>query len=481
MTKVLEKQVRPINEIFGLNADLSPLEKTASIDQERRLILQEDTFAVKLSTSVPQTDFSYSLLRDGVVLDSQSTTIQLGDTIQFKPKTDDVEIDWFIQGSAADSPPITILPRSEAQSLYRELYLSYLRKYPAAQWGNSASAYAAYTAPKFSTKITDFKASGNYYIADNGYPAYLVPMAGGKKAGFQMFYSPDLRTDSTDCKIRNGVLECVVTKSGSLPITVSGASFLHVDKIIDGTKAIDAGWVAYLGKNATIEGTTDLPYSSTEKTLRLQVVPRGKSAPMAEFECKAVVRGTPSKAYVECDASASKDPDGEIKRYDWSTNNKSFTQIFASSANTSKPVFTYGSFGNLGYARGGFEGLGSLTISLKVTDNDGYFGEKYKTFDLTGETLREISPAKRLSFAAYYNPSTKKADLTLSNCPAGSTQAFIDIDLLGADSKPTLSVLEKQSIACEQTTEVGPITAKGVYQATAKIGSETLTAIFSVP
>ncbi len=457
---IFEKQMVPINKTFGLGADLTELEKTAR--KENTLgSSAPNLLATKISTSIPENGVKYEVIRDEKTLNSTSTTIQQGDIIRFKPETS-IGNDWIVQGASVDSPPITILDTQRLEQLYYTLYEKFLGKYPTIDW----FAYSPYTdhplqtIPKFTTETTEFNHKGNYYIADNGYPAYIVPFIGGQKTGIQIFYAPNLNTENANCKATGNVIECKITKSQNLKLDISGKSFVYIDKIIRGNKAINAGWIAIYGSSAFQEAeyTAD-QYKYTgfrRNALRIQIIPPGKQAPIADFECKTTQDNSYNMSYIECDTSASRDPDGAIEKYEWLTNQDTVSPY---PMNYQGPhIFTARLLPH----------LQSLTLALRVTDNDGYYGEKTKTFQFSpnGEITNNFT------LTAAHKPSTQMAEVT-AEC-GGTVTLSIKNKITGE------AEIEKVEIPCGETTPIGPFTVKGAYNVIATNNGTKAEAIFTV-
>ena len=474
---VFEKQVKPINQAFGLNADLSELEKTASNNTAG--FYTQNILATKLSTSMPRTGMEYEVIRNGKTLNSQSTTIQQGDIIRFKPATS-IGSDWIVQGATVDSPPVTLLNSSKFNQLYETLYQRFLNKYPASNWDKIVKLTPE-SLPEFTTETTPFNNTGNYYTADNGYRAYLVPFIGGQKAGVQIFYAPNPNTENANCKTAGNAIECKITKSQNLQLSLTGKTFVHVDKIIHNSKAVNAGWTTAYGESANRQVgdiTTNNPWQYAWRAqppvdLEIQVLPPGKQAPIADFDCKVSEEkysGLQQK-FLKCDASKSRDPDGTIVKYNWKTNN------------TNKPC--------QGTTPGGPTckvprlssslAPSSITLTLKVTDNDGYYDTKTKTFNIAHmpvynpDSQTPAKPAQEpiTELTAEYNPQTRMAEVT-AKCDSQKINISINNAITGS------SVLEKQPIKCGQTTPIGPIKIKGAYKVSAASNPEITPAVFTV-
>ncbi|MEM0360122.1 MAG: hypothetical protein QXK06_02155 [Candidatus Diapherotrites archaeon] len=469
---IFENQIKPIVETFRLNADISSLEdcanKSTTIQGQGQC---QNTIEIAFQAALPYNDMyaqtKYSLLRDGIEFQPASSIppskISLGDTIRIEPQIVTQEIshpiqDWTVQGASTDTPPIEILSSREFNTLAEMLTLRQRERYPA-----SGELMDALRVEKFKTEVVPWT-GGNSYVGFQGKTYHVVELAGGKKAGVLIACAESISatTYSGTCNSDplSDSVECHITKmpenrKAEIVINPFFNCFIHFDRIFTGSIALQADWFGQTFGNVP------------KSPLSFQVLPTGREKPpIAEFECN-IDNCTPDSEQPKClycDASKSSDEDGRIESYFWTIAGSYTTAIGVKSKfyPQSLPKST-------------------ISITLKATDNQGFYSEKTKTFSVSEGTLKETGMTDKLSFIAEYNPSTKKAELTLSNCPPTAMQAFLDIDLLGFDAKPVLSILEKQPIACEKTTEVGPITAKGVYQATAKINSQTIQAIFSVP
>ncbi|MEM0359710.1 MAG: hypothetical protein QXK06_00020 [Candidatus Diapherotrites archaeon] len=415
-----------IDRAFSLGTDLSTLRRNA---QSPEWIKGENALVTRIKTEMPATGIGYSILRDGIELDGVSTTLRLGDTISFKPKVE-IPSDWTQVGGVIGTPPIQFLADQERDSLYLKLLQKFKQNYPTGHHFNHVYNYIALGAQeKFSTNRTTFKTTEDNYLASNGFPAYITPIADGRKAGIQIFCSNNLRSETLECIGKGETLECTVKKSGLAEISLEKNCFVHVDKIIYGNEAIDAGWVSQLGSLS--DNTTYYPLMVWGSyKLELQVIPKGKIPPVAELECTVLSKPQPQNPLgeIECNASQSYDPDGKIERFEWDKDK------------TAPPL-------QVKYRR---KTASEAAVTLRVYDNDGLYGEKTKIVYWEGEP-------KKLELSAEYNAPTKKAMISLKNCPQGTTQAFIDIDLLQeTDAKKTLSVLEKQQFHASKPLQLDP-------------------------
>jgi hypothetical protein len=304
--------------------------------------------------------------------------------------------------------------------------------------------------PVFSTEKTSAAGIGQSYTAENGKQATVIPGYNGTKLGVQFFCSGTLSADSPDCSQTENGLSCTFKEPGVKNITINrtDSCLKLVDKVIIGSEAVQADW--YEGKY----------YPKTQVSI-IQVLPQGKTQPTADFACNfSDVREF--ALTLDCDASNSNFPNGKITNYRWG-------DYWGLDIHSSQPTYKRLIYPNV-----------TTTVILRVTDSEGIYDEKVKTFKFSEGGLTEVGGSKELEFTAFYNPTTKKAELTLNYCPSGTTQANIDIDLLGADGEPENAVLEKQPIKCEQTTPVNGITAPGTYQATATIAGKEKTAVFNI-
>ena len=456
-TSVLENQIVPINEAFGLNADLTELETTAK-STETFGTWAPNIFATKISTSMPANGIKYEIIRDGETVNSQSTTIQQGDTIRLKPGVD-IGNDWIAEGGSVDTPPITILEYTEYANLKQTLMSKFNQKYPYSNWYNIYRLETG-NVEYFSTETTEFNETGNYYIADNGYPAYLVPAFNGKKAGVQIFTTLDPILEKAGCKKIGSMIECELDQTGILALTNSAESFVHIDKIIDGDKAIDAGWITEYGRDAT---SITYPRQYSEHPLNIQVVPPQSQAPKADFHCEWEKRSM-------CDASASFDPDGIIEAYEWNTNDVYYSCV--PSGNTCTPTKVHDASAHTynvcyGSRTIAYDCRQSITITLTVTDNDGFTAEKTKTFNLVNSTEEA-----RDTFTLTANHQNGMAQIT-AEC-----DGVVTLDIENAvTEKPEI---EKVEIPCGKTTPIGPFTTKGAYRVIGSNNGETREPIFTV-
>jgi len=309
-TRIYENQIVPINKTFGLDADLTNFESSKSTTG----------FQVKLNIDIStaqKNGFDYSVIRDGVKLNKVSDTVQVGDLIRFKPKFEVIEQDWIAQGGNVDSPPITLIEdREKYYRSYQEAGKKFGSSYPCASaWGKGC--YLSPDVPVFSTKTTDFTET-NPYTAENGYPAYIVPMINGKKAGLQVICNVQPSWAATygfNCKQVQSAVECTALDPGMGTIDLGGSldCYVVVDKIIEGKKAIQANWMNTLGHSSCSGGLCKSLLAFNLYPKNFQVMPKNKKAPVAEFYCKR----TEDQGLLECSGSASHDPNGTIQKYRW--------------------------------------------------------------------------------------------------------------------------------------------------------------------
>ena len=453
---VFQNQIEPINDAFGFNADLSNLERSAiQASQPNGRSSGENAILVKMNVALPDTDLEdmdYSILRNGKELNQQSDTIQLGDTIRLKPRAGKASIrgqDWVATGASIGTPPVIWLKNSEEVNKIKSLFDS---KYPC------HTGHCQY-APLFSAVKKNFKTTPNQYKGELGYQAYIVPGLNGKQMGVQVFCYLEPRHYSLDICQPNefGGVDCKPRSTGTQNIHHNPISCaLFVDKVIEDNKATEADWYMPLKL-----GTFSF---SMYRGRQIQVVPGDKKPPVADFDCKVAygkLYGQKTE-FLECDASKSHDPDGTIQEYQWGPWAKQGTQF-------KKPIY-----GNRQY-----------TVTLRVTDNEGFYAVKTKTYNtahMVGSNQNSQTPAKPAQepiteLTAEYNNQTKMVELW-ANCTEKTVQ--IDIDQLDNQVNPTNSILEKQAIPCNKTTPIGPLKVKGNYIATATINGKTKTAVFTI-
>ncbi|MCX6802718.1 MAG: hypothetical protein NT067_06430 [Candidatus Diapherotrites archaeon] len=462
--KIIENQIKPISEAFGLEIDTTQFSN-----------MQTNQIILTLDLAMPQSNLEridYSIIRDGGELNEKDATVEVGDIIRYEVQGELGEQgnDWIAQGGTTDSPPIQMLTAEQYNALYPQLEQKFKARYPCA----NASEYDKYCyyyyngqggeVPAFQTEKTQFNKTTSTYTAENGYLAYVVPIFDGKKAGIQVFCNTSMDSYAADCKQGEaGTIECTAKQAGILPTEITPATYCmaFVDKVIIGNEAAQADW--FYGQQLD---PTHSPYSPHSQ---VQVIPKGKKAPIADFTCKKAETPGPYPAYLnyitlECDASLSKDPDGTIEEYEWVGGGAQYFEwagsLVREIGEKTAQIVCYGK-------------QSKVPITLRVTDNDGIYSEITKTIDPNNP-----NPQPPLTFTADY--TNQKVLLTLENCPEGTTQANANIYLLGENGEPENAVLEKQPIQCKKTTEISGITAKGTYQATATIGGEEKTAIFTV-
>ncbi|MCX6802716.1 MAG: hypothetical protein NT067_06420 [Candidatus Diapherotrites archaeon] len=470
--KIIENQVLPMSKTFGFDIDTSAFSSQAT-----------NQLIVNLNLALPQFGLEridYSIVRDGVELNEAETTVEVGDIIRYEVQGELGEQgnDWVAQGGSVDSPPIQMLTTEQYKALYQQLEQKFKTKYP---WNNMTVdwprvEFVQEQTPVFQTEKTKFNPATVEYTAENGYQAYVVPILNGKKAGIQVFCAISISGQyaAADCEQPEaGTIECTAKQAGILPVDVSAITdcMSFVDKVIIGNEAVQADW--FYGH--PIIPTYSLSQFGLFPPSQIQIIPKGKKPPIADFKCKKTEKKYPASyggytyTELECDASDSKAQEGTtIERYAWnylgfgSDNIEDVIHTYCAS--------TYSSYFNQfcqktvqvpTYALS----QSSLGIILRVTDNQGIYGERIRIIDPNNP-----NPQPKTEFTAFYE--NQKVLLKLENCPEGITQSNANIYLLGADGEPENAVLEKQPIQCEQTTEISGITAPGLYVATATLGKD---------
>jgi len=398
---------------------------------------------VKMNVAMPRTvveRFRYSVLRDGEELAEIPEAVQLGDVVRFSPEvaeTQRIGNDWFGQGGSVDSPPIEMLSSEEYEELKKALFEKYEARYPCKNMGCFGLPEDI---PVFETEETAFNEMLNSYQAENGYTAYVVPIADGKKAGMQVFCTARIRTSNPSLCEDNGLggFDCAVSIAGPTGLAVTQVSecMYYVGKVIFNGKAVQADWFA-----------SDSP-GELRISRETQAITQDQIPPVADFSWE--LGETNNVPGIVCDGSISSDPDGEIISHGWEP-----THYYSSTYSEKKEIhFVPTNQPDADY-----------TIALTVTDDEG----------ITDTVTKTINPSRpQIFFDAVYNPETQKAELSLE-CPEESAELDIANKISGE------AVLEKQSIACGEMTEVGPVTATGAYEAMVSIGEASEAAIFTVP
>jgi len=455
---VVENQVKPIASAFGFDGeDIRQLEECAASSS----ISCENSIVVSQNFSIPESDMmrlDYSVERDGIELNNTSDTVQLGDTVVFRPVEYTPEIpqqqsDWIAQGALIDSPPIEIVGIDQYKDINRRIAAKFNSRYPCSDFCISKTPPFEVEVPVFSTGKTTIRSGTQSYSGDFG-TAYVVQMSGGKRAGIQMICSMDPDYTGIGCESENGKISCFMDSVGEKSIYISNSMncIYYVDTLIEGEEATKANWYTELSSRPARSNKTIQVRAGTEK------------APVAEFYCEILenqnYHGT-NATVLRCDASNSYDPDGSALEYEWDNLGYGGRYSELNSQEVYEKVVHYSN--QPAYSR-------QISVTLKVINDKGFYAKKTKTISITAEPQIEF-------LADHQN---QKALLTLNNCPLGTTQADIDIDIIGVNGEPTRSVLEKQFIQCGQTTEIGPITVKGGYQVTAQIGDFEEKAFFAV-
>ncbi len=405
--------------------------------------------------------------------------------------------DWVFLSGPFDTPPIVMLSPEEFKEVSDALYEEYKARYPCSyvsfidntclSFDGTEGAFQ-YTVPLFEAEVSPFDPARSTYPGYFGYEAYVVPAYDGKKAGVQVFCSTSLSNleknnywygslpdeeyqydpvhrvymDCTENEF--GGIDCTIPKSpDALQKTGREVHVLlktelqcvyFVDKIITEDKSVEADWF--------------LPYQSRVlEGLNFQVISEKQHLPVADFSCELSYDGSSSgynsyfTSKYACDASASYDPDGEIVQYEWDQRGQGPGNIFQDLWNTE--TYTKIVPSKMVVDEGWWQ-VGKASVHLRVTDNDGFYSEIVKTVP---------AEASAAYIEASYNSVTRKAEIYLE---CGSENALLDVRNAIKDQ----FLIEKQSIACNQTTEVGPITVPGAYKAIVESEGETAEAVFAV-
>ena len=449
--KIIDNQLKPIIETFELPVSLQPFEDR-----------KNDTLSINyfraLSGSGPVPD--YTIERNGKKLNEVSDTVQLGDTVSFSPpQTNSIPVtgDWVNPGGSLQDPPIKTVTQTRMIEIRTAVEAKFNSRYPFAYRQGARSNISV---PKFSAKKTRFDTSTGKYIADNGDPAYIVPAGNGKKFGIQVYCTTRIGATGKRmgtggqnyfyCNEQLGKIECPIKTTGTISVQLNESynCLTIIDKVFIGENAIQADWVL------------DGPSYSITHNLTLQALESGKKAPVADFDCKVTegeYYGRQIK-FLECDASKSHDPDGKITKYEWGS--------------------AFGMGQGIHYKKPVYYGNNQYSITLRVTDNDGFYDTKTKTFNLAqmpayNTTGAQQAPAPIIELAAEYNPKTQMAEVT-AKCDTKTINININNAVTGN------SVLEKQAIPCNQTTPIGPIKAKGAYKVSATGNNKVKPVIFTI-
>jgi len=445
--QILENQIKPINEAFNLNADISEIEATAEINPEQRSGGFFKTGIVTiLSTKTPETGVDYEVVRNGITLDQRTTTVQQGDSIIFTPQIE-IDKDWIVPAGALDSPPITLIPSEEYNELHDSLRDDFRNRYP------SAGSFAE-NVPVFTAEKTMFNEQQGYYLAENGHLAYVTPILNGQKAGVQIICRTDFG-ESSLCKNIDQSIECKIEESGKIPNLVFSRCFIYIDKIINGGEATQAGWFSEY-EAAIANGRV--------QDLEIQVIQSNEEPPVADFVCRSYEKmgAHGLNSYIECDASESYDPDGTIDEYYWDTFYGATRNDHGKIMNVL--VHSVRLSGTLGSKE-------NIVVELKVTDDDGVTSTKTKNLRLD-ELSGEFQTKPLFRITADHNASTNMAEIT-AEC-----EGVVTLDIEEATEGKT--ELEKVEIPCGETTDIGPFTVKNSYRVIGSNNGETKYAIFTV-
>ncbi len=484
---ILESRVKPIIDAFGLNFDSSKIEECAHRDVIKDPVAYwncKNSVQVKMNLALPETDIerlNYSIVRQGVELNDRTATVRQGDMVRIKPIIPTIRDhgnDWVVQGGEVDSPPIQFIESTlKMQKIYEALLKKYDALYPCSPDTLKTIDECRYAKP-FKAEKEAFNGNVKEYTGPLGYPAYVIPLGKNKKAGMQVFCHYDVRGEMhyaepnhpvtsfgnpgpapESCRSNKyGGFDCPVKKSNGSVTIKDDASLdciVFVDKVITGNEAVKADWTT----------SFSLRNRLAVHTKEFQILPAGKEAPVAEFNCKFTEKNGP--IFLECDASKSYDPDGDIKAYLWDTKANRKTLEWRK-VNSGNPIEKNYSYDKPTYKRRLFiTKKQPVPMELKVTDNDGISSSITKIIDPNASTAIHLT--------ADYDKKTQMALLSLT-CPSDE-KAMLDI----TNKITGRSVLEKQPIPCNKTTPVGPIVVTGAYEASVSLAGKTSSAIFTVP
>ncbi len=472
--KMVNKIYLPVSNAFemGLSADMFDTGKGYAGRGANSLSVKTNLF---LPLNVIS-QFKYEVLRDGKEINNISGNVQVGDTIRIIPNLASLKQhgdDFIFQGATYDSPPIKMLTPDQYTKVATDIYDKFISRYPCASYKMPFRAhpnscpyeFPGAEIPEFKKETVPFDEKDPYYISDNGYPVYIVPFDAKRKAGIQVFcsYVPMLGFPMSCLQDEKGILTCKVKRAGKISMQTRAniACTYFIDKIIKDGEAIKAEW-ANVGIPANLNASG---------FITLQAVPPGKEPPIAKLECNQKIEnreiyGENYKILViECDASASYDPDGKITKYEYEIDGH---PIIGKGPYFQSP-YVVGPYLKVPYHITQDQNPTQLlksghSVMLKVIDNDSYFGR----------TMVSTNPsAPQITLTAEYNKQTRMAEVT-AKCETEKINISINNAVTGS------SVLEKQPIKCGQTTPIGPIKVKGAYKVSAASNPEITPAVFTV-
>jgi len=443
--KIIDNQIKPIIEAFELPVPLKPFEDR-----------KNDTLSINYFRAIAGggTAPNFTIERNGKKLNEVSDTVQFGDTISFSsPQTEGIPTtgDWINPGGSYQDPPAKIVSNARMQEIKNSAEAAFRARYPFAE---KRGTLPVITVPKFSAEKTKFNSSTGKYIASNGDPAYIVPAGNGKKFGVQVYCTARITAHGTSrqnylyCNNLPDKIECPIKAKGTVNISLdeSLTCLTIIDKVFSGENAIQADWAL------------DGPSYHTTQGVKLQVLVGNKKPPLADFDCKTIEEN--NQKFLDCDASKSRDPDGTITKYEWRPRYQN-----CNSKKCKIPIYSYS------------------TVTLTVTDNEGFYDTKTRTFSLSqmptyNTTQGQQAPAKPAQepipeLTATYNKQTKMVEVT-AKCDSQKINISINNAITGE------SILEKQPIKCGQTTPIGPIKVKAAYKVSATNKPKITPAIFTI-
>jgi len=296
--EIISDQIMPIVETFGFG--LSAGDFLGDGEQGN------NGLSINLNEVIPQqTQADYSIIRGGVELNTRQGSLEVGDIIRLTPTEVAIGNDWVSPGGTNTDPPIEPLGLNEFCLLSNTLLAKFIAKYPCGQQSKCDTRGELSEIPLFQTETVNFDSTTQSYIGEEDKEFFVVPGARGTKLGVLVASSHSLLNSQGpfyNCIEANNGIDCTLKETGSqfiLPIA-NYRSVLFVDKIFLKKKALEADWFSW---NSTI---------SNMPPLELQIVPKDKEVPVADFECK-INQGN----RLDCDASASFDPDGTIRNWSW--------------------------------------------------------------------------------------------------------------------------------------------------------------------
>ena len=415
--------------------------------------------------------------------------------IRFRPSREyENDMDWFVNGAEADSPPIETVSQGVIDSITQR----WANRYPYSSYAQCIAGsacvpectieecaeeacpmsaesllqeYQSGTIKPFAAETeTNVQMPSGKYTAWNGYTAYIIPAPAyyGKKGkaylGVQLLQR---KLSAKDLWCHLSICQSVSVEPQE--VTVDGKKFFEIDlsKYFDNVMSgcsernlqekvehanfscmVTEGSYLYVDKvffperQEAIRADWVIPTTIRDSE---KIPVRLGQPPEIDFEWK--ITDASAEGYTVAFNALTNKP-SEIDRFQW---------LFGDGARgTGKTVEHF-------YNTGGKEA--EYMVELKAYGKNMLYNHKIRELDLGTPGIRALE--------ATYNKQTKMAEIT-TKCETGKIDISINNAVTGS------SILEKQAIPCNQTTPIGPLKVKAAYKVSAASNPEITPAIFTI-